>query len=167
MEIFRDYLTTPLGLLQLNACDEGMVSVLFDNQFKRAEQEILSPHHPVIAMARLQLQQYFERQRTVFDLPLKSSGTVFYLSVWDELRKIEYGKTLTYKALASKLGNKDAVRAVALAVGRNRLNIIIPCHRVVGSDGSLRGYAGGLHRKAWLLEFEKQGNHQLSFHLPL
>ena len=101
-----------------------------------------------------QLDEYFNRKRTVFDLPLDLQGTEFQLRVWNELLKIPFDRTITYKELALKLGNLKAIRAVGTANGANPVSIIIPCHRVIGSDGSLTGYAGGLWRKKWLLEFE-------------
>lgn len=101
-----------------------------------------------------QLDEYFNRKRTVFDLPLDLQGTEFQLRVWNELLKIPFDRTITYKELALKLGNLKAIRAVGTANGANPVSIIVPCHRVIGSDGSLTGYAGGLWRKKWLLEFE-------------
>ncbi|MCU0371019.1 MAG: methylated-DNA--[protein]-cysteine S-methyltransferase [Bacteroidales bacterium] len=101
-----------------------------------------------------QLDEYFSRDRKTFDLPLDLHGTDFQRRVWNELLHIPYGKTVTYKELALKLGDIAAIRAVAAANGANPVSIIIPCHRVIGSDGSLTGYAGGLWRKKWLLEHE-------------
>jgi methylated-DNA-[protein]-cysteine S-methyltransferase len=105
-------------------------------------------------VVRSQLDEYFERKRIQFDLPIAPHGTTFQQSVWKLLQTIPYGKTRSYGELADLLGNRLAIRAVGLANGRNPISIIIPCHRVVGSNGSLTGYAGGLERKRRLLELE-------------
>jgi methylated-DNA-[protein]-cysteine S-methyltransferase len=101
-----------------------------------------------------QLQEYFDQKRTVFTLPLALQGTDFQQRVWKQLRNIPYGETRTYAQLADAIGNRAAIRAVGLANGRNPLSIVVPCHRVIGSDGSLTGYAGGLDRKRFLLDLE-------------
>lgn len=110
---------------------------------------------PLLDQARQQLHQYFDGSRTDFDLPLALAGTDFQQSVWMELLKIPYGKTTHYSGLAQQLGNEKAVRAVASANGANAIAIIVPCHRVIGSDGTLVGYAGGLTAKRKLLELEQ------------
>lgn len=109
---------------------------------------------PVIEEARKQLDEYFEGKRTTFDIPLLFAGTEFQKSVWHELLKIPYGKTISYGELAKRLGMPRAVRAVANANGANAISIITPCHRVIGSNHSLTGYAGGLNAKKKLLELE-------------
>lgn len=101
-----------------------------------------------------QLNEYFSRRRKVFDLELDLQGTDFQKQVWMELLKIPYGRTITYKELSIRLGNPGVIRAAGAANGANLVSIIVPCHRVIGSDGSLTGYAGGLWRKKWLLDFE-------------
>ncbi len=101
-----------------------------------------------------QLDEYFSRKRKVFDLELDLQGTDFQKQVWMELLKIPYGRTITYKELSIRLGNPGVIRAAGAANGANPVSIIVPCHRVIGSDGSLTGYAGGLWRKKWLLDFE-------------
>lgn len=103
-----------------------------------------------------QLEEYFEGKRVEFDLPLDLQGTDFQKRVWNELLTIPYGKTVSYKELSIRLGDVRAIRAVAAANGANPVSIIVPCHRVIGSDGSLTGYAGGLWRKRWLLDFEQR-----------
>ena len=114
------------------------------------------PDHPLLRRAREQLQAYFERQRHEFDLPLDSSqGTEFQQAVWQTLRRIPHGHTVRYGELAQALGRPRAVRALGAAVGRNPLAILLPCHRVIGADGSLTGYTGGLARKAFLLQLEQ------------
>jgi len=106
--------------------------------------------------AIVQLQEYFEGRRTQFDLTLDVQGTPFQLAVWDELRKIPYGSTCSYIDIARSLGKPGAARAVGMANHENPVAVVVPCHRVVGSDGSLTGYAGGLHIKQQLLHIEKQ-----------
>ena len=105
---------------------------------------------------KTQLNEYFSGKRTKFELPLNMPGTKFQLSVWKQLQKLPYGKTSSYEDIAKQIKNKNAVRAVATANGDNRLAILIPCHRVIGKDGKLRGYGGGLWRKKWLLDFEQK-----------
>ena len=101
-----------------------------------------------------QLNEYFAGQRRVFDLPLEPQGTPFQRSIWVCLLRIPFGQTASYRAIAEMANNRQAVRAVGAANGKNPIGIIVPCHRVIGSDGTLTGYAGGLERKAWLLEHE-------------
>jgi methylated-DNA-[protein]-cysteine S-methyltransferase len=107
----------------------------------------------------IQLDEYFEGSRKDFDFPFRQKGTPFQLGVWDELLNIPYGKTISYLQLSQRLGNVKAIRAVGTANGRNNLPIVVPCHRVIGSNGSLTGYGGGLWRKQWLLEHENKYAH--------
>lgn len=109
------------------------------------------------AVARTQLAEYFDGSRREFDLPLALEGTPFQREVWEALREIPYGETVSYGELALRLGKPDAVRAVGLANGRNPISIVVPCHRVIGADGSLTGYGGGLERKRELLDLEAGG----------
>ena len=111
----------------------------------------------------VQLNDYFEGKRTSFNLNLNPSGTFFQKQVWDELQNIPFGKTISYLDLSKKLGDVKAIRAVANANGKNPLWIVVPCHRVIGTDGSLTGYAGGLHRKQWLLQHESPSKQQSLF----
>jgi methylated-DNA-[protein]-cysteine S-methyltransferase len=110
-----------------------------------------------------QLQEYFAGSRTAFSLKLNPKGTSFQKKVWNELQNIPFGKTITYLELSKRLGDVKAIRAVASANGKNPIWIVVPCHRVIGSDGSLTGYAGGLHRKQWLLEHESPNKQQALF----
>ncbi|MGI6433072.1 MAG: methylated-DNA--[protein]-cysteine S-methyltransferase [Sphaerochaetaceae bacterium] len=103
-----------------------------------------------------QLDQFFKGERQEFDVPLKTEGTVFQQSVWEALKRIPYGQTRSYKEIAIAIGNPKAMRAVGMANNRNPISFIIPCHRVIGADGSLVGYGGGLEMKVWLLNLEKQ-----------
>ncbi len=109
---------------------------------------------PLLAQVRQALSEYFSGKRQDFTLPLRLAGTPFQVQVWEALRTIPYGKTVSYKALAERVGRPQAVRAVAAANGANAIGIIIPCHRVIASDGSLGGYGGGLRAKKWLLQRE-------------
>lgn len=109
---------------------------------------------PLLQKALQQLEAYFAGKLKEFDLPLQPAGTAFQQNVWDQLVQIPYAATITYLHMAKRLGNVKAIRAAASANGKNPLAIIIPCHRVIGTDGKLTGYAGGLHRKQWLLEHE-------------
>lgn len=120
-------------------------------QFETKESE-------VVESAIAQLEEYFEEKRKIFSIPLLLSGTDFQCSVWSELIKIPYGTTISYRELAERLGNPKAVRAVASANGSNPISIFVPCHRVIGSDHSLTGYAGGIETKKWLIELEKRAN---------
>lgn len=113
-----------------------------------------TPEVPLLRAAVAQLAEYFAGERTAFDLPLTPPGTAFQRRVWDELARIPYGTTTTYGAVALRLGDPKSVRAVGLANGRNPIGIVVPCHRVVGADGKLRGYAGGIERKQQLLALE-------------
>ena len=118
------------------------------NNFKICETEL-------IKQAKKQLFEYFEKKRKNFDLPLLKEGTPFQISVWSALEKIPYGKTRSYKDIAIAINNPKAVRAVGMANNRNKIAIFIPCHRVIGADGKLVGYGGGLHIKQFLLELEE------------
>ena len=111
-----------------------------------------------IRRLRRELDEYFRGKRRRFEAPLDLRGTPFQLAIWKRLARVLYGETLTYAELAARVGRVTAVRAVGHANGRNPVSIVIPCHRVVGSDGALHGYGGGLWRKKWLIEFEKRGS---------
>jgi methylated-DNA-[protein]-cysteine S-methyltransferase len=123
---------------------------------KRLNAEMEEGESPVITLAAKELTEYFTRQRTTFDVPLLLAGTDFQTRVWNQLLTIPYGRTLSYGELALQMGCPKAVRAVANANGANVLSLFIPCHRVVGSDGSLTGYAGGLEAKKLLLALESR-----------
>ena len=110
--------------------------------------------HPLLIKAKKQLQEYFNGKRTQFTLPIEFEGTAFQQKVWDALLSIPYGKTVSYSDIAKKIKKPSASRAVGMAIGRNPLSIIVPCHRVIGANGTLTGYAGGLPNKAFLLELE-------------
>ena len=148
---------SPLGHMILAADADKLVGAWFDGQSHQPESNNWprSAQHPVLQQARLELAEYFARRRTAFDVPLSFvGGTEFQQAVWRELLRIPYGTTTSYGALSAAIGKPAAVRAVGAAVGRNPLSIIVPCHRVVGADRSLTGYAGGLDRKVALLRLE-------------
>ena len=149
---------TPLGIAKIVGDENGVseISVL-DEGTVSAE----IPH--VLQEAVLQLNAYFERKRNSFDFKLNPKGTEFQLKVWKALLEIPYGKTRTYLEQSKVLGDVKAIRAVASANGKNPLWIVVPCHRVIGTDGSLTGYAGGLWRKKWLLEHENPTTQQSLF----
>lgn len=140
---------TPLGIAELGGDSNGLsyVKILDEGEVSESIPSELKP-------AADQLEKYFQGELQEFDLKLNPQGTDFQKKVWNKLLEIPYGKTTSYLELSRELGDEKAIRAVASANGKNPLWIIVPCHRVIGSDGSLTGYAGGLHRKKWLLELE-------------
>ena len=148
---------SPLGKLQIVASDRGLTAILWENdsptRAQLGEMEE-SKAHPTLVETERQLNEYFQRQRTDFSLPLDFRGADFQKRVWLELLQIPYGETRTYAYIAKKLGNPNACRAVGAANGRNPISIVAPCHRVVGSNGKLTGFAGGLEAKAFLLRLE-------------
>ncbi|WP_026714726.1 methylated-DNA--[protein]-cysteine S-methyltransferase [Flavobacterium daejeonense] len=149
------YIKTPLGIAKIQG-DEYGISVI-----SIADEGSISENIPeVLQQAVSQLNDYFEGKRTDFSFKLNPSGTDFQQKVWKALIKIPFGKTISYLDLSKKLGDVKAIRAVASANGKNPLWIVVPCHRVIGSDGSLTGYAGGLWRKKWLLEHENPARRQ-------
>jgi methylated-DNA-[protein]-cysteine S-methyltransferase len=147
---------TPLGPLTLAATPRGLALAWFDGQKHRAESvdAPVQPEQLHLAQAAHEFGEYFAGQRQVFNVPLDPFGTAFQQAVWQLLLKLPLGRLSTYGALAAQLGKPSAARAVGAAVGRNPIGIIVPCHRIIGRDGSLTGYAGGLHRKQALLQLE-------------
>ena len=143
---------SPLGMLLLQAEEEQLTVAGFKDVAAVTSTEETSS--PVLQKTIVQLDEYFAGTRQQFDLPLNPSGTAFQQKVWQQLIQIPFGETITYLHMAKRLGNVKSIRAAASANGKNPLAIVIPCHRVVGADGKLTGYAGGLHRKQWLLEHE-------------
>jgi len=143
-----------LGLCLLEFTDRRMLETEFKDLRKRLNAVILPGKNPHLEQLESELKEYFQGIRKVFDVQLHTPGTDFQQTVWKELQKIPYGVTRSYKEQAQAIGNPNATRAVASANGQNRIAIIVPCHRVIGTDGSLVGYGGGLHRKKWLLALE-------------
>jgi methylated-DNA-[protein]-cysteine S-methyltransferase len=152
------YCNSPLGRVLLTASDSGLTGLHFvgEKYFPHIESFWREDERaPYIQHARAQLEQYFVGARSVFEVPLDPSGTPFQLKVWMKLREIAYAETISYGELAQRVGDPNAARAVGAANGRNPISIIVPCHRVIGADGSLTGYAGGMERKKSLLYLEK------------
>ena len=158
--MFSDYLTytdSPIGRLQLRANDDGLTVVKFIEADIETQPEN-KPEHPTLNATAKQLKEYFDGDRKAFDLPLAPLGTEFQQKVWLELANIPWGATTSYLKMAEQIGSRLTIRAVGGANGKNPIAIIIPCHRVIGADGTLTGYAGGLWRKQWLLEHEGQAS---------
>lgn len=144
------YYQTPVGIAKIVE-EEGFISRV---HILDEECELSAPSTPLLQEAAQQFDEYFAGKRKDFDLPLNQPGSDFQQLVWQELLKIDYGKTITYNEQSQRMNNPLAIRAIAAANGKNNLWVIVPCHRVIGSNGSLTGYAGGLWRKKWLLEHE-------------
>jgi methylated-DNA-[protein]-cysteine S-methyltransferase len=145
------YYHSPIGILEIICSEDAVLSVMFVDKEMPVEENNI-----VLEKTVSQLDEYFNGMRKEFDLKISLDGTDFQKKVWNELLNIPYGTTLSYKELAIKIGNEKGVRAVGNANGKNMIWIIVPCHRVIGTNGSLTGYAGGLDRKQWLLEHEKK-----------
>jgi methylated-DNA-[protein]-cysteine S-methyltransferase len=149
---------SPLGSIQIKTVCNFISELKFidrdESQLQTDSKELSAGDKIVFQKCIQQLEEYFSGKRKIFDLPLHQEGTEFQQKVWKELIQIPYGKTITYHQLAQRIGNAKSIRAAASANGRNKLWIVVPCHRVIGSDGSLTGYAGGLEMKKWLLNHE-------------
>jgi len=156
-----DYMDSPVGKLTIIASHEGLHAVLWDNDLQDLRYSTVianlkqSKSNPVIIETKKQLNEYFQGKRKIFDLPIKPNGTDFQIQAWEQLSKIPYATTISYKTQAERVGDKNKARAVGMANGKNPISIIIPCHRVVGSNGDLVGFAGGLDKKDYLLKLEK------------
>lgn len=149
--VYLDYVPTDIGYLAISATERALVSVYFKDQ----------RDHPVCSnaiteLAKHQLCDYLSGLRTQFELPLSDCGTHFQRQVWQQLSRIPYGQTCSYGDIAERINNPKAVRAVGSANGKNPFSIIVPCHRVIGANGRLSGYAGGVSRKTWLLQHEQK-----------
>ena len=153
------FVQTPLGIAKIEGDEGGLASISI-----LTETDAVSDVIPeVLEDSVYQLKEYFNGKRKAFSLELNPQGTDFQKRVWNALKEIPYGKTCSYLELSKKLGDVKAIRAVAAANGKNPMWIVVPCHRVIGSDGSLVGYAGGLHRKKWLLDHESPVTQQSLF----
>lgn len=153
------YFTSPLGTIEIKGNAEGIASVHF---LDTEEKETTGVSESLQSCVN-QLNDYFEGNRTQFDLKLNPKGTDFQKRVWDKLLEIPFNTSVSYLEMANRLGDPKVIRAAASANGKNPISIIIPCHRVIGSDGSLTGYASGLHRKKWLLAHENPVKQQSLF----
>ncbi|MDN5203773.1 methylated-DNA--[protein]-cysteine S-methyltransferase [Fulvivirgaceae bacterium BMA10] len=150
MDIQMAYCDSPLGLIEISATEKGIRSV----GFVEAQASFESSDNKHLSKCKKELEEYFNGERRNFTVSLDWKGTDFQKSVWDILMEIPYSKTISYMDIAKRLDNLKAIRAVGSANGRNKIAIIVPCHRVIGSDGQLTGYAAGLPRKEWLLKHE-------------
>jgi methylated-DNA-[protein]-cysteine S-methyltransferase len=159
MSMRHGVVASPVGALTVVAHDGGLAGLYFADHLRRPGPDAFGPRDdaPFAEVAR-QLDEYFGGARTGFDLPLAAPGTAFHQRVWDLVARIPYGRTRTYGELAKELGDPGLAQAVGAANGRNPLSILVPCHRVVGADGNLTGYAGGLARKRFLLDLEARAD---------
>lgn len=155
MNLYTAYYSSPIGLLKLQCSDKYIKTVSFCS----AGDEIQNDEHQLLHTCTKQLNEYFEGKRKQFTVSLNQDGTEFQTIIWNLLYKIAYGKTISYHDLAKQYGNLKATRAVASANAKNNICIMVPCHRVIGSNQSLVGYSGGLWRKKWLLD------HEAKYHL--
>ncbi len=157
MSYYYKITTTPVGVLTLIASDRGLAAILWQDDSPRRirlDPRVENADHPLLLQAEQQLQEYFAGTRQRFDLPLDFAGTEFQRKVWAALVSIPFGETRSYKQIAEQIGHPSAMRAVGAANGRNPVSIIAPCHRVIGANGKLTGFAGGLDIKAFLLSLE-------------
>ncbi|MBU2949766.1 methylated-DNA--[protein]-cysteine S-methyltransferase [Tamlana agarivorans] len=152
-------IASPLGYTQICGDENGIATVTILN----SEEKITESIPQELQNCVMQLKAYFKGDRKIFDVKLNPRGTNFQKKVWKQLEQIPYGKHISYLELSKQLGDVKAIRAVANANGKNPIWLIVPCHRVIGSDGSLTGYAGGLHRKQWLLNHESTNKQQSLF----
>lgn len=146
--MFHGYYDSPVGIIEIQGTNEAITLVDFVDEKKESNE------NAIIKETIQQLDEYFKGQRQVFDVKVTFEGTPFQEKVWQELMNIPYGEQWSYKKVAERIGNPKAVRAVGSTNGKNKISILIPCHRVVGANGKLVGYAGGLTRKEWLLNHE-------------
>ena len=158
------YYQSPVGILEIQGSCDSISAVLFVNSWKGTklvedELNFAKPQSAIIKNCMLQLDEYFAGTRTTFILDTVQPGTGFQQTVWKELCNIPYGHTISYLELSKRIGNVKAIRAVGTANGNNSISIIVPCHRVIGANGSLVGYGGDLWRKKWLLDHEAKNAH--------
>lgn len=149
--LFKKYYDSPVGILELRSTDKGLSGLYFVEEKKDTEKL-----NTILENTIQQLDEYFNEGRTAFDLPIDVEGTDFQKRVWAELLKIPFGITKTYLDIAKSLGDRNTLRAVGLANGKNKISIIIPCHRVIGANGELTGFGGGIWRKKRLLDHESK-----------
>lgn len=159
MSYFYKTMKSPVGELTLVASDKGLAAILWEEEKPNRvplKDLVLDKKHPVLTEVEAQLKEYFQGERKKFSVKLDPHGTEFQKKVWMALRSIPFGETRSYGELATQIGNPKASRAVGAANGKNPISIIVPCHRVIGSNGSLTGFAGGLKNKMILLDLEKK-----------
>ena len=151
MKVYATYIKSPIGWIELRATETHLIMARWVAEPSAEREESVNP---ILQETIWQLEEYFEGKRTSFDLPLQQEGTPFQQRVWEELQLIPYGKQISYQELAKRAGNTKAYRAAGSANGKNQIFIIVPCHRVIATNGALTGYAGGLKNKQALLQFE-------------
>ena len=155
-----DEMDSPVGKLTMISSIQGLHAILWDNDRGHPQCEkimaglIHAKNEPTLIQTKIQLMAYFQNKRKTFDLPLVFNGTLFQIEAWNQLLKIPYASTLSYAEQAARMGNKNKARAVGMANGLNPISIVIPCHRVIGSNGNLVGFGGGIEKKAFLLNLE-------------
>lgn len=152
-QTYHTWYHSPIGLLHISGTEDFITAVSF-HDVSRKQEGHSKQLPPLLIQCAEQLIQYFNGQRRQFELPLNQEGTSFQQTVWNELLQLPFGKTISYLELARRIGDTKATRAVANANGKNNIAIIVPCHRVIGTNRELVGYAGGLRRKKWLLDHE-------------
>ncbi len=152
-QTYSIFFNSPLGIIEITGDDSSVSGIDFVDENMDDLPE--NSESPALSKCASQLEEYFSGKRKTFDVPLKLDGTTFQEKVWEALKEIPYGETRSYQDIAIMTGNPRAVRAVGGANNKNPVGVIVPCHRVIGKDGSLTGYGGGLCRKKWLLEHEK------------
>jgi methylated-DNA-[protein]-cysteine S-methyltransferase len=165
MTLFYKEIESPVGKLKLVASSNALVAVLWERERPnrvKLDTMTLAPQQPILLETERQLAEYFSGERIQFDLPLQPDGSEFQKKVWQALREIPFGQTRSYLDLAKALGSSKAARAIGAANGKNPLSIIVPCHRVVGADGSLTGFAGGVETKAALLALENRSTEAMN-----
>jgi len=153
--MYTTYYQSPVGVMQINGTADLITSISFEDALGESTASVSA----LLDECVQQFVEYFAGTRQVFTVPTAQTGTEFQQRVWEELAKISFGETFSYMDVALRLGDKNSIRAVGNANGKNKLNIIIPCHRVIGANGKLVGYGGGLWRKQWLLEHEAKYAH--------
>jgi methylated-DNA-[protein]-cysteine S-methyltransferase len=153
-EQFTTYYQSPVGLLKISGNENFISEINFIDSIEKPRDDHKKKIPPVIINCVEELIQYFHGERRIFEFPISQDGTEFQKSVWNELLRIPFGKTISYLELSRRLGDAKAIRAAASANGKNNIAIVVPCHRVIGSKNDLVGYAGGIRRKKWLLEHE-------------
>ncbi len=154
MKTYYKEINSSIGKLAITTSDHAVLSIIWEAE----EDHHTTSNHPLITATEKQLTEYFHKTRHTFDIPLAFHGTPFQNDVWNALLEIPYGTTLSYADIARKIGRPKAVRAVGTAIGKNPLLILIPCHRVIGSNGNLSGFGAGVENKALLLNIEKNSD---------
>ncbi len=153
--MYTSYFHSPVGILRISVSDNYVHEVHFCSAAELPGEEIDNPITPLFQSCTEQLVEYFHGKRRIFELSIQQTGTAFQQLVWNELLAIPFGKTISYKDLARKLGDPKVIRAAATTNGKNKIAIIVPCHRVIGSNREMVGYAGGIWRKRWLFQHEQ------------